>query len=233
MYRFGADTGIGKDPVEVLIAYSFISASSEELKDVVLPDGSKVWLNESTELRYTDNFRENRQLHLTGEAFFQVTPDAEHPFTVETGALSVTVLGTEFNLAAYPGTEQTVVSLASGKVEVVAPEHTVTLAPMEQLVYANESGTATVGEFPAGLIDRWQNKPLSLQGATLTESLERVASFFGVELQNAALLPYRTGIHIEITRSDDLTDVLESLRYLTDNSFNYELQDNNLTICGQ
>lgn len=86
---------------------------------LVLPDGSRVWLNAESSLSYPGSFggRERREVTLQGEAYFEVAPDSLHPFVVETAALQTQVLGTSFNVRAY-SPEDTRVTLLRGSVKV-------------------------------------------------------------------------------------------------------------------
>jgi len=84
-----------------------------------LPDGSKLWLNAGSRVTYTDGFAGGRrELALTGEAFFDVKHDPDHPFIIHTGRLDVKVLGTSFNVKAYPNDSTIETTLISGKVEI-------------------------------------------------------------------------------------------------------------------
>lgn len=87
-----------------------------EKKEIQLPDGSSVWLNENTRLTYAPDFATNRQLTLQGEAFFDVQRDEEHPFVIESEQTITKVLGTSFNVRAYPNESFVEVNVASGKV---------------------------------------------------------------------------------------------------------------------
>ena len=86
---------------------------------ISLPDGSQVWLNAETKFRYPEKFkRGSREVHLEGEAYFEVAKDAEHPFIIHSGPIITTVLGTSFNIQAYPDEENIEVAVISGKVAV-------------------------------------------------------------------------------------------------------------------
>lgn len=86
-----------------------------------LPDGTEVWLNGGSRITYQRdmNTQQKREVFLSGEAFFKVAKDADNPFVVKTSRMAVNVLGTAFNIKAYPNEEQTETSLISGSVEVV------------------------------------------------------------------------------------------------------------------
>lgn len=121
-----------------LSAFWFLNRNSMETLsnqigqlEYTLPDGSQVWLAENTTLEYAADFKENRSVVLEGEAFFEVTKDAEHPFTVATEFGNIEVLGTAFNVATQPtGTEVSVdhgrvaVSNEKGSVELTIGEST-------------------------------------------------------------------------------------------------------------
>lgn len=87
---------------------------------VTLPDGSRVWLNASSILKYPSRFTGGQRLvEIEGEAYFDVTPDTEHPFVVRSGRQEVGVLGTEFNISAYPDETKSRTTLVEGKVQII------------------------------------------------------------------------------------------------------------------
>ncbi|MES1249770.1 MAG: FecR domain-containing protein, partial [Chitinophaga rupis] len=88
------------DPQQV--AYNEIVTGYEQLRKVILPDSSVVWLNSATHLSVHPDFARHRELRLRGEAFFEVRHDASHPFVVQAGNASTVVFGTAFNISAYP-----------------------------------------------------------------------------------------------------------------------------------
>lgn len=91
--------------------------TTNQRKQIQLPDGTRVWLSPNSKLDYPAQFKESeRQVSLTGEAFFEVTHDARHPFTIKSGRLSTTVLGTSFNVMAYTQQHTINVTLVTGKV---------------------------------------------------------------------------------------------------------------------
>jgi ferric-dicitrate binding protein FerR (iron transport regulator) len=103
-----------------------------------LPDGSKLWLNAGSKVKYADGFANGRrELTLTGEAFFDVKHDPEHPFIIHTGRLDIKVLGTSFNVKAYPNDSTIETTLIKGKVEIDLkgdPQSNIVLQPNEKVV---------------------------------------------------------------------------------------------------
>lgn len=103
---------------ESLICFETVTPYGSQSK-VILPDGSVVWVNAGSSLRYSKDFnRKNREILLDGEAYFEVTRDTQKPFIVRSEALSVRVMGTSFNVKAYKEDHTIDVGLVSGKVNV-------------------------------------------------------------------------------------------------------------------
>jgi transmembrane sensor len=106
-----------------------------------LPDGTLVWLNAGSRLSYTDDFmQDTRTVLLQGEAFFDVAPDGAHPFIVDAGSMLLKVLGTSFNVKAYPDEPSMEATLLSGKLQVQLnhdPEKELILQPLEKLTMTN------------------------------------------------------------------------------------------------
>ena len=126
--------------IEISVAYG-------EQKRLILPDSSEVWLNAGSSILYPETFAKDKRLvMLDGEAYFSVKKDTVSPFIVETSQLSVKVLGTRFNVKAYPNDEKITTTLTSGKVEVSVrsqPPHI--LKPDEQLTYDKKSSDIQIG----------------------------------------------------------------------------------------
>jgi len=118
-----------------------VSTGQDELKKVQLPDGSEVWLNAKTELRYLPGFRQHRQVELSGEAYFDVKPDRAHPFRITTAdSVEITVLGTRFNVRSYASLSATAVAVEEGSVRVQkGPMAQQILRPGEALRVAKQS----------------------------------------------------------------------------------------------
>jgi transmembrane sensor len=110
---------------------------------IKLPDGSQVWLNADSKLTFKENFGDkNREVSLTGEAFFDVFHDAEHPFIIHTGKADVKVLGTTFNIRNYDADRTMEASLIKGKIEVTLtdrPDEKIIIHSQEKIIIAKQS----------------------------------------------------------------------------------------------
>jgi len=119
-----------------------ITTTTGSRTSITLPDGTRVWLNAGSHIQYGKGFGgESREVSLTGEAFFDVAPDAAHPFIIHTPKVDVRVLGTSFNLKSYPMDKTTEATLIRGSIEVSIrnrPSGRIILKPNEKLVVNND-----------------------------------------------------------------------------------------------
>ncbi len=167
-----------------------IQTAAGERQEISLPDGSMIALNENSELAYPADFTERRVL-LTGEAFFEVTKLNGKPFTIEAEGTATTVLGTAFNVRAYPGEEEVAVSVQSGKVALQKAsdeQKKVLLEAGEAGVYHKQE--ETVEEVPISNAASWKTQRLEfdkIKMAYVVEALERHFKV-DVELANPELL---------------------------------------------
>ncbi len=127
---------------EVASQVNEISTRPGSKSKVQLPDGSVVWLNAGSKLTYNKDFGiETREVTLIGEGFFDVTKNKEKPFIISTSSIKIKVLGTAFNVKAYPEDKQTETSLIRGSIEVTIrnrPNNKIILSPSEKLVVEND-----------------------------------------------------------------------------------------------
>jgi len=123
-----------------------ITAPKTGFSKIQLPDGTRVWLNAGSKLDYDANYgTEFRKVSLTGEAFFDVVKDPQHPFVVTTPTISIKVLGTAFNLRSYANDKTSEAALVRGRIELTVlknPEKKIILKASEKLtIFNNEQST--------------------------------------------------------------------------------------------
>ncbi len=124
-----------------------VTATNQVVNDYELPDGSLVTLNRNSKLSYPQHFKKDtREVTITGEAFFDVKPNSKKPFIINAGDLQIRVVGTSFNVCAYPETETVEVVVESGKVQVThkntdptVKNNEVFLLPGEKSILFNQS----------------------------------------------------------------------------------------------
>lgn len=144
-----------------------------------LADGSRVWLNAETRLRYPVAFAgTERRVELTGEAYFEVSKDATRPFIVRANGVDVQVLGTSFNVAAYGA--EVVTTLVEGRVAVEAGSERVTLEPDRQAVWDGKQ--MEVRQVDASNYGLWRKGIFYFEDRRLEEILDALARWYGVEV---------------------------------------------------
>lgn len=148
-----------------------------------LPDGSKGWLNSGSSLEYQVPFNGNRQVSMTGEAWFNVAKDEAHPFTISAGKSTVRVLGTKFNMNAYPEEEYVEVVLEKGKVEFSAPGVTsaIEMKPDERLIYTSDSIITNFTE--PYKYSAWKEGKLVFRGDPMEEVARRIERWYKVDVK--------------------------------------------------
>ena len=160
-------------------------ADPGKMELVKMPDSSKIWLNAGSEIRFLRHFKDGktRTVFLKGEAYFDVSHDAGHPFVVKSGELTTTVYGTSFNIRAYGNEAETSVAVNSGKVGVMAATDTgrvVMLLPNDKLVYADSKFTKTVADIEA---DGWIRGDLVFDQTPLAEVFTTISRKFNVRIE--------------------------------------------------
>lgn len=141
-YFIRADYKFGKQETNAGISASNeITTKSGSKTNLLLPDGTKVWLNANSKITYDKNYGNRlREVMLTGEAYFDVVKNAERPFVIHTAKMDIKVLGTAFNVKCYPGEKTTETSLIRGSIEVTLKDRLekIMLKPNEKLVINND-----------------------------------------------------------------------------------------------
>lgn len=150
-----------------------------EIRELTLPDGTRVMLNSKSTLLYPDEFAgETRSVYLVGEANFKVKPDKKHPFIVKANDFQVTALGTEFNVNAYPENNELIATLLEGSVKVEFDNlmSNVILKPNEQLAYNKKTKRGSLHQPEMEEVTAWQRGELVFSNMYLEDiftNLER------------------------------------------------------------
>jgi ferric-dicitrate binding protein FerR (iron transport regulator) len=198
-----------------------------EKLQLTLADGTKVWLNSSSQVEFPEKFeRKQRLISLKGEAYFEVEKDSLRPFKVKTDELLTTVLGTSFNVDARKA-GKTKVAIVSGEVEVSSRQSKVALVPGEMLNFDKVTGSFDVSGFDSLQVLGWKEGVLLFKRATLEEVKEGLEDWYGVEiiLKNAEDVDWQVSGEFP---QQMLEEVLESISYIKE--FDYKIEDKAVTI---
>ncbi len=174
---------------QVPAAWTHIQNTDESFMIVDLSDGSKLWLNKGSSVRYPMVFSDFiRPIELIGEAFFEVVPDEERPFVVMAKEVQTEVLGTAFNVRAHLADSVVSIALAKGKICVTTPspgeerKDTTILLPHENLTYELLSKKLIKGVFRGNLPYAWKDQVTEFDGASVQEVVQVLAERYDVEI---------------------------------------------------
>ncbi|MDZ7632961.1 MAG: DUF4974 domain-containing protein [Bacteroidales bacterium] len=175
-----------------------------------LPDGTAGMLNSASTLTYSMPFTRKRNVTLSGEAWFEVTHDGEHPFVVDAGNLNLTVLGTAFNVSAYPDENYSEVVLENGSLMVNCElyKEGILMEPSERFVLENGIGSRSIGD--PGKYSSWKEGKLVFRSDSMSEVARRIERWYNVnvELMDSDLENYSFRATFE---DDPLEEVLKFL----------------------
>jgi ferric-dicitrate binding protein FerR (iron transport regulator) len=214
------------------LTYNTLSTPRGGQYQLVLPDGSTVWLNAASSIRFPTAFTGNeRNVEITGEAYFEVKKNAAMPFTVKmNNGAAVKVLGTHFNINAYDDELESKVTLLEGRVEVGSgqwavgsgekakdkwqraenEEKSVVLKPGEQAVLLGTHSPFTIDHSPdLEQVMAWKNGAFQFNGATIETVMRQVSRWYDVEVEYKG----KISLHFAgaISRNVHISQVLEML----------------------
>jgi ferric-dicitrate binding protein FerR (iron transport regulator) len=176
----GYRTGNSQGRVETFTACTEKGQKSK----VVLPDGSIVWLNCETTIKYgSDYARKERRIRLVGEAFFEVAKNKDCPFVVTTGKVSVQAVGTQFDVRAYSDEDEITTTLIKGKVRAWSSDADLFLMPGERITYSKSSdgfGTKVLLGEDYGM--PWRNGQMMFERSSLDEIAKDLERYYGVSV---------------------------------------------------
>ncbi|QNF35371.1 FecR family protein [Adhaeribacter swui] len=183
---------------------------------ITLPDGSEVWLNASSELTFSDAFgKKSREVTLTGEGYFEVAKDKTKPFRVTANHTTVEVLGTHFNVMAYPEEQSINTTLLEGSVKVHNQNRHTIIKPGYQ---AKSGTTLAVEKVDVDAAVAWKNGLFQFQNTELGTIMRQLERWYGVQFLNTGQVQdqHFTGI---ISRQTELAKILKMLELSGDIKF--------------
>ena len=199
----------------VASAFNVLSTPRAGQFSLTLPDGSQVWLNNASSLRYPVSFTgDSREVELTGEAYFEIVKDASHPFRVAihrgTRTSTVEVLGTSFNVMAYDDENAERTTLEEGSVRFVHDGASVLLKPEEQSVLDELGGLKTLRNVNVAEITAWKNGYFHFDHSSLETTMRQIARWYDVDVEYAGNIPPQEFMG-RIQRNLPLSAVLKGL----------------------
>ena len=203
---------------------------------VKLSDGTEVWLNSETKLKYPVTFTEGltRKVELIyGEVYFKVSPSTEHKgagFHVLTKAQEINVLGTEFNIRAYNNDEVMATTLVEGKIRIKKGEVSETLKPNQQAKISQESNQIDIQEIDVSQEISWVNGLFAFNEKPLEEILTVLSRWYDTEVvfENAKQKKFVfTGI---LERTQSVEDILKLIEATSEGQLKFEINEKTISI---
>lgn len=200
-----------------------VTVPAGQRAQIVLADGTKVWLNSKSTLKYASNFgRNERNIHLNGEAYFEVTPNKKVPFFVITETNQIKVVGTHFNVCAYDGTNEFETTLLEGIVDIYAigSDRPITRLQKNEFFSAH-NGKYTKNVLPSYDFLRWKEGLYCFDDTPFGVLLKKLEKYYNITItvKNPQRLDYRcTG---KFKEQDGIEHILRTIR--KDHKFTYHI----------
>ncbi len=182
---------------------------------LVLSDGTKVWLNSETTLRYPVHFKKGqRNVELTGEAYFEVTENKDAPFLVTSGKQVVKVLGTKFNISSFPEDSFVLTTLVKGKIEVFpekSPDVKQILLPNYQSCFNKEEGKLSQKEVNPYKFIAWKEGRFVFEDEPLSDMMKTLAKWYDVDVIFASEKAGNFRFTGNLRRYDNFREILNKI----------------------
>jgi ferric-dicitrate binding protein FerR (iron transport regulator) len=166
------------------MSYNVLTTPRGGQYQVVLSDGTKVWINAASSLRYPVAFQDDtRVVELDGEAYFEVAKDASRPFEVRVGRMQVQVLGTSFNIKAYPGEKVAKTTLVSGAVRVKEDEAEVSLKPGQEARVYKKGAISLIPDADVDAAIAWKNSLFWFDNESIESIMGKISRWYDVDVE--------------------------------------------------
>lgn len=178
---------------------------------LILPDGTKVWLNAASSIRYPVDFGHGaRKVTISGEVYLEVAQQKNQPFYVRTGNTQIEVLGTKFNVSAYQEDQEVRTTLVEGRVNVLAYGREQLLKPGQQATVNQKNGPIRVAEVDVEDALAWRNGYFSFSNEPLEQVMKKISRWYNVEVEYA-MDPANKRLEGTVSRMEDIHDLLKAL----------------------
>jgi ferric-dicitrate binding protein FerR (iron transport regulator) len=214
-------TGSQQGPEE----YNTLACPRKAQFSIVLNDGTKVWLNAESSIRFPGTFSDHQRIvFVTGETYFEVAKDPSRPFRVVAGDMIVQALGTQFNVNAYSDEPAKVTTLVEGKVKVRVTGDSVLLLPGEQTVVTEGKITKTNAEITT--VTAWKDNKFKFRNTELSVIMRQLARWYDADIEFKEPVPVH--LNATIDRSVPLSRVLDLLQET--NEVKFEIKNNKIIV---
>lgn len=190
------------------LSFNMVNVPRGGQYQIVLPDGTHVWINSSSTLRYPTRFEgADRQVQLTGEAYFEVAKDKAHPFRVSVNDMEVRVLGTHFNIMGYKDEGLTKTTLLEGAVKIIKGSAQQMISPGQQAIVRE---SIKVADVDVDETVEWKNGNFNFSREKLDVIMRKISRWYDVDIDYEGKTTNATFVGT-LPRSSDISEVLKYL----------------------
>lgn len=214
-----------------LNTFTEVVSEKGQRKEFTLPDGSRVWLNADTRIKYRKKFNEPvREVFLCGEAYFSVVKDASRPFIVKTYKLDIKVLGTVFNVKSYPGDKTIETTLVTGLVSIeknadaklkdnAAP---VLIKPKQKAIFSISAEQIKVEPVNIDKTTSWRNGKLVFDNESIDGVIAKLQRWYGVQVEVTGKNNHTEDRYTLTIKDENIEEVIKLLQYTSRITFRVE-----------
>lgn len=195
-----------------------LSTNKGETYQVQLPDGTRIWLNAASSIKYKANLskQNERKVYLSGEAYFEVAKDKKHPFIVNTGTQEVKVLGTHFNINAYEDEDKITTTLIEGLVQISPQKNQVNSSVSPILLHPGEQASYQQGEISINKVDAensiaWKKGVFVFQNENIASVMRKISRWYDVNVIYEDESLQNIPLEGSITRFTNISKILKMI----------------------
>ncbi len=207
-----------------------VTAPKGEKALVLLGDGSRVWLNGGSSLKYSNEFNQDkRHVMLNGEGFFEIAKNEAKPFTVGCNETEVKVLGTSFNVSNYQNDDFIQLTLVTGKLSFThdVNQKATILAPSQQLTYQKDTRKLSVVNTETELYTLWKDNQLKFDNAPFIDVIKKMERWYDVDIELEEQMQNSEKYTMTV-KTESLREILHMLRLTT--AFDYKIDKEKVYI---
>ncbi len=197
--------------------------------NLILADGTKVWLNSGTTLTVSgNNLKNERKVQLSGEAYFDVTKNKKVPFLVETKDYTVKVYGTSFNVRAYDYLKSSETTLKEGSISIITDsKKEIKMVPRQRFLLNSEK-TYSLSEVDPNLYTSWKDNVLKIDDERLQDLVVRMEHWYGVNIRVNDFNKVKDLRYTLTIKTESLKEMLELMNYAV--PFKYKIEGENVIL---
>ena len=208
-----------KEPIQ----YTEINVPLGQMTDITMSDGTKIWLNSGTRMRYPNDFGKNtRRISLEGEAFFKVT-HSETPFKVQLKNSEVEVLGTTFNAVSFPNENFSQVTLVKGSVKMntLEGEEIASIKPSQQITISNDLKDISIKSVNTVFYRSWTEGKIVFREECLADIIPRLERWYNVDIRYADKLIGELRFSGTVLKSKPFDQIIKAFELLLPVNIDY------------